>query len=664
MSTARAPAIGAMTPEARKTLGVYYTPSRVIDYIVRKTVGKLLPLSEPSGGRVDSASLSSNIARGRAPVTRDRRAGHPLRICDPACGTGLFLLAAYQYLLDWYAGDNATGDPQGRVRAANPPIEESVRNAPSSNGRSRGIGSPLVDSGRRHFHRLTLEERRRILLEHIYGVDIDAQAVETAKHSLLGLLLEGKPKSSDGRSLRRFEQRILTELSDNIKCGNALIGPDFHDNVRPTASTKAERRRIKAFDWRAEFPNVFHQGAMVSSNCPSEPGRPRPRLCSGFDIVFGNPPYLSYSGRQAVALSDAERAYYARRYQSAGWPTAHGLFIERAARDLSNHFVGFIVPDQVGHLPGYHQVRAVLDRYSRLSEVRYWGEGVFKDAVTPAVTFIADRLHRGRPRVYADDNRPVVLTRRIGEPWIASDCNTLLQKLQNNSVSLGRLVADPGVHTGNCAKRLIYSREDAPKGCVPILEGRRISRYQSDGPNRMLRIAYEPATGEYFTVRPLRKYTDAAFLIRQTAAFPIVGPRQGADYFRNSLLALYSPEDMDVHYLVGLLNSRLLRYVYRERIPESRQRAFPQVKVRSLRTLPIRPIHAADAADRKHHDRMVALVRQMLDLHRKLGTARTSREQAAVQDRISTTDRRIDRLVYELYGLSASEIRKVEATTL
>lgn len=167
--------------------------------------------------------------------------------------------------------------------------------------------------------------------------------------------------------------------------------------------------------------------------------------------------------------------------------------------------------------------------------------------------------------------------------------------------------------------------------------------------------------GEYFTIRPEKKYSAARFVIRQTAAYPIVGPRQHTMYFRNSLLALYDPNDeRDVRYIVGLLNSRLLRYVYQRTVPEARQKAFPQVKVRSLRQLPIRSIDFSDPADKARHDRMVSLVQTMLDLHKHLATAKTAHEKTMLQRQITATDHQIDQLVYELYGLTEEEIKIVE----
>ena len=199
---------------------------------------------------------------------------------------------------------------------------------------------------------------------------------------------------------------------------------------------------------------------------------------------------------------------------------------------------------------------------------------------------------------------------------------------------------------------------------TPILEGRLVSRYRCEPPVKCLRLDYQPEPGEYFTIRNRQKYRDAPFVIRQTAAYPIVGPRKHADYFRNSLLALYPPTDgTDVRYLVGLLNARLIRYVYCQTVRESRQKAFPQVKVRSLRALPIRTIDQADPADRSRHDQIVEWVQRMLDLHLRRVASQSPEQTDDTQRRIDETDRRIDGLVYELYGLTDDEIAIVEEAT-
>ena len=80
--------------------------------------------------------------------------------------------------------------------------------------------------------RLTTAERKRILLNNIYGVDIDAQAVEVTKLSLLLKVLEGENAETVASNLKLFKERALPDLGENIKCGNSLIGPDFYETAR------------------------------------------------------------------------------------------------------------------------------------------------------------------------------------------------------------------------------------------------------------------------------------------------------------------------------------------------------------------------------------------------------------------------------------------------
>jgi len=384
----------------------------------------------------------------------------------------------------------------------------------------------------------------------------------------------------------------------------------------------------------------------------------------GFDAVIGNPPYLSFSGRQAVELTAVEKTYLTTRYASKGWLTSHGIFMERAVKLLSRRFIGFIVPDQIGHLEGYAHVRETVLQHAGLAAVQYWGEQVFRGAVIPALTVIADKFHKGPTRVCHTDGASGNREFRGNQAWVLKltrEFDELLARLVGESHSLGNLVADPGVHTGNCSKKLVLPRGNGEGKCVPVLEGKHVSRYACRVPDKELRLDYTPSDGEYFTIRPRERYTAARFLIRQTASYPIVGPREHAEYFRNSLLALYDPEDgTDVRYLVGLLNSRLLRHIYQGMVHESQQKTFPQVKVRSLRKLPIRTIDFSDPADRARHDKMVSLVQTMLDLHKHLTAAKTAHEKTTLQRQIAATDHQIDQLVYDLYGLTEEEIRIVE----
>ena len=212
-------------PEVRKAGGVYYTPTYIVDYIVENTVGKLLEGKKPG-------------PRGGA---------SRLKIVDPACGSGSFLIGAYEYLLDWHR-DRYLEDGPDKHR------------------------DRLYEGAGGEWH-LTIDEKKRILLNNIYGVDIDPQAVEVTKLSLLLKVLEGESEQSLQTQLRMFQERALPDLRENIKCGNSLIGPDFYENEQMVLLDDEEHYRINVFDWQNNFPQVFDGDD------------------SGFDAVIGNPPY-------------------------------------------------------------------------------------------------------------------------------------------------------------------------------------------------------------------------------------------------------------------------------------------------------------------------------------------------------------------------------------
>ena len=579
-------------PEVRKAGGVYYTPVGVVEYLVRHTVGALL---EEAG------------TPARASV---------LRILDPACGSGSFLIAAYELLLhwhlQWYHQDGIGKHSKGR--------------------------KPKVYQGRRGAWRLTTAERKRILTNNIYGVDVDPHAVEVTKLSLLLKVLEGESSDRLESQFRLFRERALPDLGSNIRCGNALVGTDFYEGTQDLLFDAEQSYRINAFDWHVEFPWVVGDG--------------------GFSAVIGNPPYLSFSGRQAVRLEEGLREYYDRHYPGAGWQTSHGLFVSKA-HSLSQRMVGMIVPDQVGHLAGYEAVRASVTSASALVSVRYWGENVFPGVVTPALTFISDRRHLGRTGIERGDGAESMCRVVAGGAWLPpSPHAALLDKLRAQAAPLEACFADPGVHTGNCSKKLILASDSATPDAVPVLEGKQVGRYLCRRPSKVVRLGYEAAKGEYFRIGPVERYRNASFVIRQTAGYPIVGPRRHADYFRNTLLALYSPEDgRDVRFVVALLNSRLMRYAYKVLVAESEQKAFPQVKVRALRALPIRAVESATA--REAHDVLANQVDELVDLYTAMGAAETAHDRQVLKRRIHGLDGEIDRQVEEMYGLSDSEVAEV-----
>jgi type I restriction-modification system DNA methylase subunit len=220
-------------PEVKKAGGVYYTPAYIVDYIVQNTLGKLLEGKTPS-------QASGEDRRTKDPA--------PLRVVDPACGSGSFLIGAYQYLLDWYRDAYVSDDPAKYTGGKEP---------------------RLLEAGKDDW-RLTIAERRRILLTHIYGVDIDTQAVEVTKLSLLLKVLEGETADAMARQMDFFRIRALPDLGQNIRCGNSLIESDFYKTYSYSLFSDDDHIAMNVFDWETEFPFL--------------------RQTKGFDCVIGKPP--------------------------------------------------------------------------------------------------------------------------------------------------------------------------------------------------------------------------------------------------------------------------------------------------------------------------------------------------------------------------------------
>ena len=303
-------------PEVKKAGGVYYTPIYIVDYIVKQTVGKLV--------------------EGKTPKQLSK-----LRILDPACGSGSFLINAYQFLLewhhDWYLGHN----PQSWTKGRNPVLVQTTTG-----------------------WKLTIAERKRILLNNIYGVDIDPQAVEVTKLSLLLKVLEGESEQTIQPYLRLFQQRALPDLGDNIKCGNSLIGPEAFKDVQLSLLPEEDQYRINVFDWNSGFPEIMKAG--------------------GFEVVMGNPPYIRIQTMKEWAPTEVE--LYKELYNSAasGNYDIYVVFVEKALALLNKKgLVGFILPNKFFNAQYGEALRYIIAKGRHLSHIVHFGDRqVFDEATT------------------------------------------------------------------------------------------------------------------------------------------------------------------------------------------------------------------------------------------------------------------------------------------
>ncbi len=309
-------------PEVRKAGGVYYTPAYIVDYIVKNTVGKLLEGKTPK-----------QVAE--------------LKVLDPACGSGSFLIGAFQHLLDWHLDSYTKTDPEKW-----------------SKGKEPALFRAKAEEGQGEWH-LTTHERKRILLNNIFGVDIDSQAVEVTKLSLLLKVLEGATWDTLAKQMALIHhERVLPDLGSNIKCGNSLIGTDFFSDKLPGIVSDEDQNRINAFDWNREFAPIIKRG--------------------GFDAVIGNPPYIRIQALKEWAPLEVE--YFKQRYLSAGKGNydIYVVFVEKGLRLLNlKGVLGFILPHKFLNTQYGEPLRGLISKGKHLSSlVNFRDQQVFKGATT------------------------------------------------------------------------------------------------------------------------------------------------------------------------------------------------------------------------------------------------------------------------------------------
>lgn len=599
-------------PEVKKAGGVYYTPTYIVDYIVKHTVGKLL--------------------EGKTPKEVEK-----LRILDPACGSGSFLIGAYQYLLDWhrdwYEKDGAEKHTKGK--------------------------QPKLYQGKGGMYRLTTSERKRILTHNIHGVDIDSQAVEVTKLSLLLKVLEGE--SDRTLQTQLFHERVLPDLGRNIKCGNSLIGPDFYETDLFGQLSDEEMSRVNAFDWGKEFSAIIKAG--------------------GFDAVLGNPPYLYSAGQE-------HKSYFSTHFSLAEYQTDfYVYFVEKGLQLLREHgYLGMIVSDSWIKGKYFRQVREHLLANTSLQTVVVFGYAPFAGAAIENSMFITSkgrRLPTFEVWKFHDPQRLSKVNELTAEQCLerglidvhwTQDDERIIGKLEAGSEPLSNFcLLNRGVHqyrtdgygkskfgSGPQTKRdkdeqVYHSTSKVDSTYFPELKGKHLHRYGYNWDGTF--ISYgdwlaEPRTSEFFMQPKLaiRKIT-APKLVCTYISEPTV--------LDQSLYIAISKQDsaVSMKLALGILASWVGGW-YLQHKHSIYDTLYPWFTKEQLATFPIPKLSIMQLTDTT--SRIVALVEKMLSLNKQLSATKTPHEQENLKRQIDATDRQIDKLVYELYGLTDEEIKIVE----
>lgn len=568
----------------RKEQGIYYTPKFVTDFIVKETVGRFIQENEADG---------YNKIRN-------------MKILDPACGSGSFLIRAYDELLNYHA-------------------------------RVRGKGA----------NELAQQDRMPILTGNIFGVDLDRQAVEIAR---LNLLLRGLAKRDH-----------LPPLTDNIKQGNSLISGTEKDLEGYFGNAWKEKH---PFNWEYEFKDIMAGG--------------------GFDVVIGNPPYVSFGLRGVEKANKNEDSFLRNMYQSSEYKlSTYSLFLEKGIQLLKvDGYLGFILPDSFLLGRYFSKIRRLILDSCSIREILMFANDFWVGGTVGRPVIII--LRKENPK---DNEVRVKLCRSIGVSsfeiiqsfsygqgyfenvkfnrfrlFFDDTSKKMAEKIESISLPATEMVS---IHTGvrsRIGQKNIVGQVGGDTWKKGLISGSEVKRYALD---------YK---GNYINIDPKLLYaggwnkdiiSQQKLLIRQTGDSLIATLDADGYYHLNNLHSLVLKHDQSKHeikYILALFNSKLLNHYY-HLISLETDRVMAQTDIETLEQLPLRQIDFTVPAEKEAHDTLVSLVEKMLELNKKLAPIRNlySHERDELVKEIENTDREIDNLVYDLYDLDEEERKIVEA---
>ncbi len=642
---------GAKTDKSkakRKKDGVFYTPKYITKYIVDNTVGKLceekkteLDIQEAEYEKERKGRQKATLKKLSQKLEDYRKWLLQITICDPACGSGAFLNQALEFLITEH---QYLDELQAKL-----------------------FGDAMVLS----------EVKNAILENNIYGVDINEESVEIAK---LSLWIRTAQKG-----------RKLTSLNNNIKCGNSIID-------------EPEIAGEKAFNWQNEFPEVFAKG--------------------GFDIIIGNPPYLVVKGGRWISGFQYNKE--AINYLKNNFTTAsqqintYIIFLELGINlSKSAGYISQIIPNTFLANEYSQKLREYFLNNSSVIEI-FNSALVFDDASVETTVITCKNVINPevetKIKLSYSDNGFYLNLKEITNLTddlkflinISDKTLPLLKKLNlfervSNYAKVWR-----GLTTGNDKKYLTASKLD--ENHKPIISGSEVERYYHL-PNTKF-VHYIPEELD-------RPRDERVFLLNKKLISKFVGNRltfcydDKQHYVVNTACSTeILDENVNPYFLLSILNSTLINFYFQQIFSDSRS-TFPIMKSGNIEALPIKTIDVEFQQPLIENTQFIVnkstdfalLVKNTLDLiQAKFDIEKLSKklqnwyelnfseflkelkkkkiqlslneeaewmqyfnEQKQKAEELKTeidkTDREIDQMVYELYGLTEEEINIVEEAT-
>jgi len=614
--------------DIRKEEGIYYTPKYITQYIAENTVGQQYDLLL---GEIEKKLEDSDFEKCEELIEKFVT----IRVLDPACGSGSFLIKALRIIWKKYEelGD-LLNNVEKNLKEKNLQItntEEFSKSEPDQriHNLAKRVGLKCTPQG----YKLKRDIISKIVLRHIHGNDKDKNALEVAKINIWLEAIKLAPDEFRYEDLHD-EKHILPDLEMNLGNGDSLVGlPEdqtikfLKDNHGKELETLFELRKQYLKDptmedlvddintikdnLKKELDNEFRK-YLEESNLPSEIFEktktfywaldfwyvffdenlePKEKEEQGFDTVIGNPPYVS-SKELPNFYKECAKKFFKTAF---GQYDIYTLFIEKSLNLLMNcRNFGFIIPDAFLGRSNFEPIRIFLLNKTQIRRIDQIS-GVFDDPSVSNIILIYEKTYlkdniisfsrsqsledfiKGAKELEEIPQNLYLSTRKHAFIFLKKKLSNIIEKISENKRKFGEIIEiHRGEELGKGSNKIL---DKEVRGTKKIIFGEDIKRYQILFSNHfILEQDIEKEKELYFCPK---------LVFRQLGEDLNVAYDEKGEFV--TLQTIYNVKivdnDYNPYYLLGILNSKLIDFYYKNYFKE--KQLFPRILLENIKDLPI-----------------------------------------------------------------------------
>lgn len=575
----------------RKTYGSFYTPDFIVDYIIENTINNLDVVENPF-----------------------------VKVLDPSCGVGYFLIRVYDTLIDKFNGNI-----------------DCIRDKYLEEEYSIELDGKLEKlRGKDYWNKENLNYH--ILKHCIYGADIDHNAVEITK-----LNLKSKGKCN-------------LELSSNIVCCDSLIKWEEDYDLENVVEVDVGffvciHKNLEGIELKVRL----NENEIKALNSIYNFWKQK------YDYIIGNPPWVSLNRKHKQNIEIKLMNYYMSKYDGNKYlPNLYEYFIKRAFISLkSNGRVGFVVPDRFAKNLQYKSLRKeILNNYNLVNLIF---EIDFPDINTDSMIFILEKryiednkisLNIFNKRKYSIYQNEYLKNQNYEFDYEnRSDYGIIKKKIESKSKFLGDISTTFTGFIGNTKK---ITSEIINNFQVEILKGENIKKFSVLN-NYYYEFIPENLKGGTKNITKLA--CPLKIVVRKTGNKIIAALDTRGYLVEQSLYGIINLNDeFSYKYVLGILNSRLMEWYYLNFLVTNIN-STPQIKKYSLNKIPIK---CCNKRKQKIIENLVDKIFLEVESHKSNNYVYTKNKNLKENEKLNTLQSQLDYEIFNLYNIDNEDIKYID----